>query len=70
MHGYYSELQWNICLIQLSGFIILHFHTIGNVKSVSRLNNSRKKDCFALDQTIYTPFYLIDVSPLFTLYQG
>lgn len=43
MHGYYSELQWNICLIQLSGFIILHFHSMGNVKSVSRLNNSRGK---------------------------
>lgn len=43
MHGYYSELQWNICLIQLSGFIILHFHSMGNVKSVFRLNNSRGK---------------------------
>lgn len=39
MHGYYSELQWNICLIQL----ILHFHSMGSVKSVSRLNNSRGK---------------------------
>lgn len=39
MHG----LQWNICLIQLSGFIILHFHSMGNIKSVSRLNNSRGK---------------------------
>lgn len=48
MHGYYSELQWNICLIQLSGFIILHFHSMGNVKSVFRLNNSRKKRLFCI----------------------